>query len=127
MFYKTDHHWTTRGAFCVFEKLKNPLKLEADETEYEFYNVSNRFRGTLGSKVASVNSLDSVEICLPKDSAGSYFIDFYNQKEKRASFFFEEKLKIKRKTIKTNMRYFSAETMKSFQCQQLLRGTESFL
>lgn len=97
MFYKTDHHWTTRGAFCVFEKLKMPLKMEADETEYEFYNVSNRFRGTLGSKVASVNSLDSVEICLPKDSAGSYFIDFYNQREKSATFFFEEKLKEKNK------------------------------
>lgn len=93
VFYKTDHHWTTRGAFSVFCQLQEPLNFSVNKEDYEFFNVSNKFKGTLGSKVTSVNSADNVEICLPKNSEGSFFIDFYGEKEKSATFFYQDKLK----------------------------------
>lgn len=92
VFYRTDHHWTTRGAFSVFCQLQEPLGFRVNKEDFEFFNVSNKFRGTLGSKVTSVNYVDRVEICLPKNSEGSYFIDFYGEKEKSATFFYQEKL-----------------------------------
>lgn len=97
VFYKTDHHWTTRGAFSAFEKLQEPLGFEMKAEDYEFYNVTNRFKGTLSAKVTSVSSEDSLEVCIPKGSEGSFFIDFYGEKEKSASFLYKEKLRDKNK------------------------------
>ncbi len=91
VFYRTDHHWTTRGAFAVFEAIAKPLEIQADE-HYRFFNVANGFRGTLGSKVSSVKSSDSVEICFVESLQDNFFIDFYGEREKSATFFFEKEL-----------------------------------
>lgn len=96
VFYKTDHHWTTRGAYAVFKHLAKPLNLQADE-KYRFYCVSNDFRGTLASKVSSVKSVDSVEICFSEALQNNFFIDFYGEKEKSATFFFKQELEEKDK------------------------------
>lgn len=93
VFYRTDHHWTTRGAFSVFCELQEPLGFTAEKEDFEFFNVSNKFKGTLGSRVTSVNYVDRVEICVPENSEGSFFIDFYGEKEKSATFFYQDKLK----------------------------------
>lgn len=92
VFYKTDHHWTTRGAFAAFEKASDELGIDFKSSDYEFYNVSNSFEGTLKSKVTSVSSKDNVEICVPENSQGSYFVDFFGEREKSSAMFFKEKL-----------------------------------
>ncbi len=97
VFYRTDHHWTTRGAYSVFEQIAKALSLETEKVNYEFHNVANGFKGTLSGKVMSLGSSDSVEVCFPSASQGTFFIDFYGEKEKSASFFFEEKLSEKNK------------------------------
>lgn len=51
IFYKTDHHWTTLGAFYAYEEFCKTLGLNA--TKLEDYNVekaSDSFYGTLFSK-----------------------------------------------------------------------------
>lgn len=95
VFYKTDHHWTTRGAFSVFKALEEPFKITVNEDDFEFHTVSDSFEGTLKSKVNSSFSADSVEVCFPKNSEGTYFIDFYGEREKTAGFFFQERLSSK--------------------------------
>lgn len=97
VFYKTDHHWTTRGAYSVFEQIAELLGLDTDNVSYGFYNVANGFKGTLSGRVMSLASSDSVEVCFPENSQGTFFIDFYGEKEKSATFFFEDKLSEKNK------------------------------
>ena len=95
VFYKTDHHWTTRGAFSVFSEIARVLEIDATEADFEFFTVSDSFKGTLSSKVTSSPSADSVEICIPKDNSVRFYIDFYGEKEKSSTFFYKDKLETK--------------------------------
>lgn len=97
VFYKTDHHWTTRGAYSVFVEIADKLGLEVKADDFEFHTVSNDFEGTLKSKSTFARAKDSVEICLPKKSEGTYYIEISGTAEKYASCFFEQKLDEKNK------------------------------
>ena len=97
VFYKTDHHWTARGAYSVFLEIAEKLKLEVKDGDFEFHTVSNDFEGTLKAKSTFARSKDSVEICLPKNSEGTYYIEISGKTEKYASCFFEEKLEQRNK------------------------------
>ena len=95
VFYRTDHHWTTRGAFSVFLQIAKKLNINADKSSYEFHTVSTHFEGTLKSKSLSQRTRDKIEVCFPKDSQGTYYVEFSGGTKKRASLFFEDKLKEK--------------------------------
>lgn len=92
LYYKTDHHWTTRGAFEAFKLLMNEWEIDISQTEYEFYTVSNNFQGTLSSKAGVYDSYDTVEICTVKGSENSYVVSYDSLQTKTASFFDESKL-----------------------------------
>lgn len=92
VFYRTDHHWTTRGAFSVFEKIMSAYNIRINKDDFEFHTVSNSFEGTLKSKSVAQSSTDAVEICFPKKSQGTYVVDISGVDGKRTSCFFEEKL-----------------------------------
>ena len=61
----------------------------------EFYAVSNSFEGTLSSKSPAQAVCDSVEVCFPENSQGTYFAEFSDEGNKRESLFFKEKLEQK--------------------------------
>ena len=96
LYYKTDHHWTTRGAYLMFKEIALSWGLEEDEKaidkKFEFYEISNTFEGTLASTSGVYDVKDTVEICVPKDSEGSYVVNFESSGEKTASLFFKDKL-----------------------------------
>lgn len=92
VFYKSDHHWTTRGGFAAFVKIMESFDENIDIGDFEFYTVSNSFEGTLKSKSLSRNTADSLEVCFPKESQGTYFVEFSGEGNKRESLFFKEKL-----------------------------------
>lgn len=92
LFYKTDHHWTTKGAKLAFDRTAYRLNLDTSKAEYEFYTVSNDFNGTLSSSSGIYNTTDTVEICVPKNSKGTYFIKNADTKEKSATLFDMSKL-----------------------------------
>ncbi|MBO5937666.1 MAG: hypothetical protein J6Q79_08685 [Clostridia bacterium] len=99
LYYKTDHHWTTRGAYLMFKETALSWGLEKDEKsidkKFEFYEVSNTFEGTLASTSGVHDVRDTVEICVPKKSEGTYVVNLESSGEKTASLFFKEKLKNK--------------------------------
>ncbi|HKM29039.1 MAG TPA: DHHW family protein [Anaerovoracaceae bacterium] len=53
LYYRTDHHWTASGAFLGYGKLHEELdpKLGTSPREFEYVDASDRFLGTLYSKV----------------------------------------------------------------------------
>ncbi len=101
LYYKTDHHWTTRAAKIVFDDIKTQWKLspsvtfyysDSEEPEYEFYKVSTTFQGTLSSTAGVHTSYDEIEICIPKKSRGTYVVNYEKEGRTSASLFENEKL-----------------------------------
>jgi len=51
IYYRTDHHWTTLGAFYAYEKLGEAMNFETNSIdEYNVTDVSDSFLGTFYSK-----------------------------------------------------------------------------
>lgn len=67
VYYRTDHHWTTDGAFIAYKETAHAMKLK-DKVRYSRYVVKNDFRGTLASKSGFVNGKnDSIVLYMPKE------------------------------------------------------------
>lgn len=99
LYYKTDHHWTTRGAYILFKDIAIAWGLEKDEKDidkkFSFYEISDSFEGTLASTSGVHDTKDKVEICVPDKSEGTYVVNLESSGEKTASLFFKDKLKNK--------------------------------
>ncbi len=97
LFYRTDHHWTTAGAYEVFKLIAEAWRLNTDKVEYEFLTVATDFEGTLASKTGIHSIKDTVEICVPKNSEGTYTVTYESEEKTTATLFDTEKLKNKNK------------------------------
>ena len=95
LFYRTDHHWTTRAAYIAFKGLADAWELETKGKGYSYYTVSDSFRGTLSSSAAVNDATDKIEICVPKKQAGTYTVLYESSGRKTATLFENEKLKQK--------------------------------
>ncbi len=91
LFYRTDHHWTTRAAYSAFQSLSKEWKLNS-KVKYSFSTVSDSFQGTLASSSGVNNITDKVEICVPASSKSSYIVSYETSGKKTATLFEKEKL-----------------------------------
>ncbi|WP_433939986.1 DHHW family protein [Paenibacillus lautus] len=69
IFYKTDHHWTTQGAYVAYLELCRQMGLTPqNQEEFNIQQVTDEFYGSLYSKSGfrHVQS-DRLELYLPKD------------------------------------------------------------
>lgn len=97
MYYKTDHHWTTQGAYDAFRQLAPVLSLDPDAVAYDSYPVTNEFIGSLASKSGYyLNNGDTISVFLPKEPL-DYVVTYVEEKQKTATFYEESKLEIKDK------------------------------
>ena len=96
-FYLTDHHWTTRGAYAVFKAIADKWGLDRSNVKYRFLTVTSDFEGTLASKTGIHDKKDEIEICLPKNSEGSYIVSYESQDKRATSLFEPSKLQQKNK------------------------------
>lgn len=67
IYYRTDHHWTTEGAYIAYEKWCETTGMTAASKESLEQNVvAEDFRGSLYSKILNVDSVyDSIWIYTP--------------------------------------------------------------
>lgn len=96
LYYRTDHHWTTRAAFGVYSQIADIWKLSAD-TKYTFHTVTDSFEGTLSSKSGVHDTTDTIEICVPEGSIESYTVNYESLQLKSTTLFDEAKLSTKNK------------------------------
>jgi hypothetical protein len=68
IYYKTDHHWTTKGAYLAYEKLMENMGIEPHGEDYfHIKKVTDSFYGSLYSKSGFRNiDPDSIELYIPK-------------------------------------------------------------
>ncbi len=65
LYYRTDHHWTTRGAYEGYQVLKEAMGLSSP-CSFRFSNVCSSFVGSLPSESGFTPKIaDTVEIAFP--------------------------------------------------------------
>lgn len=95
IYYKTDHHWTSLGAFYSYKQLAKDMGLE--ETPDDYYKeqlVSNDFFGALSSKSGyNLKEGDKVNIYLPaKEDSENVVVNYVEEQEKKATLYSSEAL-----------------------------------
>lgn len=98
IYYKTDHHWTTRGAYIAYEELCRALELEAtSEDSFVVEQVTNEFYGSLSSKIGSKGmEADSIEVYFPKENS-EVIVNYISEQRKTATLYDSSKLEKKDK------------------------------
>lgn len=97
LYYKTDHHWTSMGAYIAYKEFANTMGLDIP-VKYKPYVVKNDFRGTLASKSGFTNGEDdSMTLYLPEEGSDykNSIIYYFDSKEKTTQFYQLDKLKLK--------------------------------
>ena len=93
VFYRTDHHWTTDGAYAVFQAAQEMLNIP-EPAAYSRFVVTDSFQGTLASQSADGASKDAVTIYIP-DSDVRTTVSYSDLQTRRASVYMPEKLEQK--------------------------------
>ena len=79
LYYKTDHHWTSLGAFYSFQTMASAMGLgDVSKKDYDIYPVSDDFEGTLAGKTGSVFLKDQIDIYVPKKNSEYIVTDLTN-------------------------------------------------
>ena len=95
VFYRTDHHWTTQGAYAAYRYARKPLKLRS-EVKYKPYIVKNDFTGTLYSKSGFTGGrYDNITLYLPSSKTKPSVISYADTKQKTTEFYQLNNLKKK--------------------------------
>lgn len=98
IYYKTDHHWTSLGAFYSYKELAQYMGL--DETPDNYYKqqlVSNDFFGALSSKSGyDVKEGDKVSVYLPvNEESQNVVVNYVEEQEKTATLYSSKALEQK--------------------------------
>lgn len=80
IFYKTDHHWTTRGAYSAYRELCKQMGiLPKGEEDFHIWQVTNEFYGSLYSKSGFRHlQPDSIELYMPKEEK-KYAVEYVEE------------------------------------------------
>ena len=98
IYYRTDHHWTTLGAYYAFLDAVKEMGLTPKDNYYDIETVTDEFYGTLYSKSGFKGiSPDSIEVYIPKDENDQVLVSYEEEKKKSGSIYNSEKLKEKDK------------------------------
>lgn len=71
IYFKTDHHWTMRGAYLAYQEASKAMGIKPyTEEDFLIKTVSAQFYGTLHAKANTMDvEADKIEVYLPKFEA----------------------------------------------------------
>lgn len=95
LYYKTDHHWKSLGAYYGFLEISSAMGIPGVETEYHVYTVANDFEGTLASKSGDHRSKDTIEVYQPKNKDMDYLVSYVEEGKRSSSVYDSSCLKEK--------------------------------
>lgn len=100
IYYRTDHHWTTLGAYYAFQDAAEALGIPEDgQIPMKAYGVSNNFNGTL-SAVSGYRTgyKEAMYIYLPEgEQTPQIVVNYVEEQKKTASLYDSSKLEQKDK------------------------------
>lgn len=97
IYYKTDHHWTTLGAFYAFQAAAPSLGIDGDLSgKYVSYTVSDSFSGMLASKSGvNLGEKEQIDIYVPTEEDTDLIVDYVDEGKRSTSLYDSSKLKEK--------------------------------
>lgn len=87
LYYKTDHHWTTRGAAYGFNTAAKQMEIEGAVSDYNTYTVTTDFSGTLASRSGYHKAKDTVEVYEPEHMEFQYLVSDSDNEERRPTLY----------------------------------------
>ena len=100
IYYRTDHHWTSLGAYYAFQDAAASLGIAEEElVEMEPYGVSNTFNGTLSAMSGyRIGYKEPMYVYLPKgETASKTVVNYVEEQKKSVSLYDMDKLEKKDK------------------------------
>ena len=95
IYYRTDHHWTSLGAYYAFNAVAADMGISAPAREYQVYPVSDSFQGTLSSKSGSHSSRDKIQVYVPQGTDSDYYVNYPDTQTKTGSLYVSDCLQDK--------------------------------
>ncbi|MCP1102548.1 hypothetical protein M2454_000843 [Aequitasia blattaphilus] len=93
LFYKTDHHWTTQGAYIGYQSLISAMFPDAEPIQWEEKEICTNFQGTLMSKSGYYSGKkDTISIYTLKNMDVNYIVDYVESQQKTATVYSSEGL-----------------------------------
>lgn len=97
IYYKTDHHWTTLGAYYAYQEWCKYNGVNTSINNYTKEIVTTEFKGSLYSKILNENAeMDKIEIYKPIEEV-KYKVSYNFNKINHSSIYDFEKIKEKDK------------------------------
>jgi len=99
IYYKTDHHWTSLGAYYMYLASASELGIEEDRvnTSYHRYPVTAEFNGMLASTSGfCLSEKEEIEVYVPEEEV-AVLVNYVDEQKKRTSLYDVSKLKTKDK------------------------------
>ena len=99
LYYHTDHHWTTQGAYYAYLQAAKEMGVDTSTDAFDKAPVTRSFQGTLSAKSGfRSGEKDEIDVFLPDSSnALSSVVNYVDEQKKSASFYDTEKLKTRDK------------------------------
>ena len=101
IYYHTDHHWTTLGAYYAYQTLIDAMKLDSSKApDLKAYAVTNEFNGTLSSTSGyEMGYEEPIYIYTSEDEGAGpqIVVNYVEEKRKTATLYDASKLKEKDK------------------------------
>lgn len=93
LYYKTDHHWTTLGAWLAFQGVADALGIQPNKDAYTTYSVTDSFSGALASKSGFLTlNADTIDVYVPNSEDDYSVVSYTEEQKKSSSLYNSEKL-----------------------------------
>lgn len=98
LYYRTDHHWTSKGAYLAYVKFCKSLGLEPKkEGDFQVELVANDFYGSLTSKIGDKRGKpDYINVYIPKEN-GEMVVNYITEQKRTTTLYSSENLEKKDK------------------------------
>ena len=99
LYYKTDHHWTTQGAFYVFQDAAETLGIKGDVSDdFVSYTVTDSFNGVLAaSSGVGLDEMEQIDIYAPTGGDDDVVVNYVDEGRKTTSLYDSSKLETRDK------------------------------
>lgn len=93
LYYKTDHHWTSKGAYIAYVEFCKTIGMEPKkEEEFNIELVANDFYGSLSSKIGvKIGEPDYIDVYVPKEN-GEVVVNYITEQKRSTSIYNSESL-----------------------------------
>lgn len=92
LYYRTDHHWTSLGAYVGFLNAASVLGIDSELLDYKAHTVSDTFQGTLSSRSGDHRHRDTIEVYEAEGTDVMYVVNYPDEQFRSRSVFVSDRL-----------------------------------